>query len=552
MLSVKEISLRSWPPGVPTEAQFPLGKVPLHYYLRHHAQKNPDKPAIIYYGQEVTYRELEEASNQFGNYLLQQGVKKGDRVGIFMLNCPQYYIAHYGAWKIGAVLSPCSPLFKEMELEYQLNDSDVETLVLLDILYPVASKILDKTSVKRIITTNINDFLPEEPTLPITDTMKIKKTSIPGAVDLMDILANADATPPAVDISVDDLSLLQYTGGTTGLPKGAMLLQYAGLFKSATLNANVTFEDEDSILLCINPIFHIAGMLLGVDAPIFAGASVVLLTAFDSETAIKAIDQYKVNRWWGSVPMMIGVMNSPLASQHDLSSLRITLATSFGITLTDEIADQWAELTKGGILAECAYGLTETHTMDAFMPRHKIKHGGVCGIATAETDIRIFDFDDHTKELPIGEEGEIAVNTPSHFLGYWNKPEETAKSLVNGWVFTGDVGKFDEDGYLTFLGRRKEMIKVSGFSVFPEEVELFLCKHPAVAQAAVIPKPDERKGEVIKAFIILKPGQTATADEIKAWSKENMSSYKVPAVIEFIDSLPMSGAGKVLRRLLQP
>ena len=200
---------------------------------------------------------------------------------------------------------------------------------------------------------------------------------------------------------------------------------------------------------------------------------------------------------------------------------------------------------------EASYGLSETHTMDCFIPLHKIKYN-VCGIPNAETDIRIFDFDDHTRELPIGEEGEIAVKTPSHFLGYWNKPEETKKTLVDGWVFTGDVGKFDEDGYLSFLGRRKEMIKVSGFSVFPEEVELLLCKHPVIEQAAVIPKPDPRKGEVIKAFIILRTGQSATAEEIRDWAKENMSSYKVPAVIEFVDSLPMSGAGKVLRRLLQP
>ncbi|NLB17180.1 MAG: AMP-binding protein, partial [Syntrophomonadaceae bacterium] len=245
------------------------------------------------------------------------------------------------------------------------------------------------------------------------------------------------------------------------------------------------------------------------------------------------------------------LMMHPKVSEYDLSSLKLTLTMSFGITLTEEIAQQWAEVTKGGILVEASYGLSETHTFDCFVPLHKIKYG-VCGIPNAETDIRIFDFDDHAKEVPIGEEGEIAVKGPANFLGYWNKHEATAETLIDGWVFTGDVGRFDEDGYLAFLGRRKEMIKVSGFSVFPEEVELLLGKHPAIAQAAVIPKPDPRKGEVIKAFIILKPEQSATADEIKEWAKENMSTYKVPSVIEFVDSFPMSGAGKVLRRLLVP
>lgn len=551
MPSIKEISLKSWPPDVPTEAQYPLGKVPLAEYLRMRAQEHPDKPAIIFYGHTITYRELDEASDRFANFLLQQGVKKGDRVALFLLNCPQYHIAHYGTWKIGAILAPCSPLFKEMELEYQLNDAGVETLVTLDILYPVAAKVLKNTPVKRVIVSNLNDFLPEEPTLPITDAMKIKKSLIPGTIDLLDILTNGDATPPQVEVDVDDIALLQYTGGTTGLPKGAILTQFAALFKSATCMTNARVVGPDTVSLAIAPIFHIAGMLGNVDAIILAGCTAVLLASFDPETTMAAIEKYKVNYFTSTVPMNVGLMAHPKLSQYDLTSLRLNLTMSFGITLTEEIAKQWAEVTNGGILVEASYGLTETHTFDSFVPLHKIKYG-VCGIPNAENDIRIFDFEDRNRELPIGEEGEIAVKTPAHFLGYWNKPEATADSLIDGWVFTGDVGKFDEDGYLAFLGRRKEMIKVSGFSVFPEEVELLLCKHPAIAQAAVIPKPDPYKGEVIKAFIIFKSGQSATVEEIQAWAKENMSSYKVPTVIEFTDSFPMSGAGKVLRRLLKP
>jgi len=550
MESIKEISLRSWPTGIPTEVQYPLGKVPLHEYLRMRAKEHPDKPAIIFYGRVITYRELDESSDRLANFFIKQGVKKGDRVALFLLNCPQYYIAHYAAWKAGAVLSPCSPLFKEMELEYQLNDSGVETLVCLDILYPVAAKALDKTSVKTVVVTNLNDYAPEKPTLPLVPQMATQKTPVPGTFDLMEILASEDATPTHVKVGLDELALLQYTGGTTGLPKGAMLTHFAALFTSCTCvtNGNRPCRPE-TIQLGIAPIFHIAGMLGSVESPIAAGATTVLMVMFDAETTMKAIELYKVNFFTSTVPMNIAIMNHPRVHEYDLSSLKLNMAISFGITLTEEIAKQWTALTKGCFCFESSYGLTETHTFDCFVPINKIKYG-VCGIPNAETDIRIFDFDDHNRELPIGQEGEIAVFTPSHFLGYWNRPEETAKTLINGWVYTGDVGRFDEDGYLAFLGRRKEMIKVSGFSVFPEEVELLLCKHPAIAQAAVIPKADPHKGEVIKAFLILKPGQSLTADEVKAWAKKNMSTYKVPAIVEFVDSLPMSGPGKVLRRLL--
>lgn len=553
MPSIKELSLRSWPSGVPTEAQYPLGRVPLAEYLTLRAREHPEKPALIFYGRIVSYRELEESSNRLAGYLLQQGVKKGDRVALFLLNCPQYYIAHYAALKIGAILVPCSPLFKEMELEYQLLDAGVETLLTLDLLFPVAQKVLGKVQLKRLIVTNLNDYLPEEATLPLIEMMQIKKSPIPGTVDFLEALSSGDAAPPEVRVELDDVALLQYTGGTTGLPKGAMLSQFAVLFKSATSWSNARIVNADTVGLAITPVFHIASMLANVDAPILAGSTVVLLANFDPETTLAAIERYRVNTFLATVPLNVRLIEQASAGRHDLSSLRLTLTSSFGIILTEEIARQWAEITGGGILVEAAYGLSETHTFDTFMPRHKIKYGyGSCGIPNAETDIRIFDFDDRTRELPLGKEGEIAVKGPSNFLGYWNRPAETAATLVDGWVFTGDVGRFDEDGYLFFLGRRKEMIKVSGFSVFPEEVELLLGKHPAVANAAVIPKPDERKGEVVKAFIILKPAEKATAEEIQNWARQNMSAYKVPAAIEFVDSLPLSGSGKVLRRLLKP
>jgi len=353
---------------------------------------------------------------------------------------------------------------------------------------------------------------------------------------------------------------LQFTGGTTGVPKGAILTHGAKLFKASTLvdilRANMAFlgnKSDTNICLAILPTFHIAGMLGSVDAMIAMGATQVLMVMFDPVAAMQAIDRYKIQFFQAAVPMNIAIMNHPERGKYNLSSLLLCLTTSFGIQLNEEIVNQWRQDTGGCMLAEAAYGLTETHTFDSFMPLNKPRYEAGCqGIPIPGQQIKIVSWEDKTREVPIGEIGEIVLKNPAVFKGYWNKPEETANTLVDGWVYTGDMGKFDEDGYLYFLGRKKEMIKVSGFSVFPEEVETFLLQHEAVDKVAVIGAPDVKKGEVIKAFIIPKADFKGkiTAEEIIKWAKEGISSYKVPQAVEFRDELPMSGVGKVLRRVL--
>jgi long-chain acyl-CoA synthetase len=529
---------------------FEAGKQPIHEYLRLRAREMPEKAAIIFYGREISYRELDEASDRFANYLLRQGVKKGDRVAIFMANCPQYVIAHFGTQKIGGIVCPCSPLFKEMELTYELNDAETEILVTWDILMPIAGKVIGETRVKKVVVTNLNDFLPSKPTLPLVDSMKIPKQTIPGSDDFMEIILKGESTPPQVDINLDeDIGLFQYTGGTTGLPKGSMLSFYAALFKTAAV-CTIAGITKDTINLVSMPVFHIAGMVAGMNSCIYAGATQILFTQFDILATMAAIQRYKANFWYSAVPMNVGIMRHPEAQKYDLSSLKLCLTSSFGIALTEEISAQWRAFTKGGLLIEGAYGLSETHTADTYVPRDKVKYGTM-GIPGFEADFRIVDLADRSKEMPLGEAGEIALKNPGVFKGYWRKPEETKNTLIDGWVYTGDVGKFDEDGFLYLLGRVKEMIKVSGFSVYPEEVEYMLNKYPGVAQSAVIGIPDPQKMEVVKAFIVMQPGKFATEEEIKAWAKQNMSPYKVPAQIEFRTALPLLGTGKILRRALK-
>ena len=385
---------------------------------------------------------------------------------------------------------------------------------------------------------------------PLIDHMKVPGNPVPGTDDFMDIVTADDIPLPQVDIDIEeDIGLFQYTGGTTGLPKGCMLSFNAALFKTES-TVGIAAMTKNSVCLVTMPIFHIAGMLAGMNSCIYAGATQVLLSMFDVKTAVQAISTYKVNFWYSAVPMNVGIMADPETTQHDLSSLKLCLTSSFGIQLTKEIADQWREITKGGLLVEGAYGLSETHTVDTFVPRHNIKYD-TCGIPGPDSNFKITDLDTSEKELENGQEGEIILKNPGVFKGYWNKPKETAKTLINGWVHTGDIGKFDQDGYLYLLSRVKEMIKVSGFSVYPEEVELLLNIHVEVAQAAVIGVPDHKKGEVVKAYILRAPGSNLDEQGLIKWAREHMSSYKCPKYIEFRESLPTLATGKLLRRKLK-
>jgi len=553
---------RIWPANLPRALEFTLGLKPLFEYLAAHATAHPQRPALVFYNKVVSYRQWDEMSNSFAQFLMASGIRKGDRVALFLPTFPGFAIAHMGISKMGGVITACSSAFKEWELEYQLKDSEARVLVYLDEYARVVEPVLRKVHLEKVVVTGYRDFLDPSSLDEVPEDLRSERSYHTGSIELLEVLRNFEPVPPNVDIDLqNDVALFQYTGGTTGLPKGALHTYYTVLYKTAC-RAQVSFneistESSDFYMLTMAPIYHIAGML-HYNASLYKGVTQVMMPRFQALDALKAIDRYKPVLLNSVTPMNLAMMSHPDVGKYDLRSIRRNFISSLGVPLTKEITDQWREyIGEGAQIVETAYGLTETHTGDTFMPLDRPPKWGelgeICvGIPTYGTEFKIISLEDRAKTVPIGEVGEIAVLSPSNFKGYWRKPGETAATLIDGWVFTGDTGRIDEDGYIYWLGRVKEMIKVSGYSVFPDEVELFLKKHPAVAACGVRGIPDPRKGEVIKAAVVLKEefrGRIG-AEEIIRWAKEKMSHYKVPAVVEIREELPQSGTGKILRRLL--
>ena len=525
----------------------------LHEALRRHAREQPDRPAYLWYGAALTWAGLDRASDAFAARLAQLGVRRGEPVALYMQNCPQYAIAHYGIQKLGAVACPCGPLNREHELEYQLADLGARVIVAAAPLVPTVDKVRAKTAIAHVFAVHYADLLPERPSIDLPEELARMRAEPrvepPGTEDFL-AAARGAARPPSVDVGPDDVALMTYTSGTTGLPKGAMLSFDNAFFKTA-VSVDAYRVGRDDVLLAIAPLYHIAGMLMGLNVPVLAGATTVLMYRFDPLAVLQAIERHRVTWWYGIATMNVAAMQVPDARRFDLSSLRTNPVTSFGIAFTEALAAQWREFAPNCTAFEAAYGLSETHTMDTAMPPGAIRWG-THGRPVPGNEVRIVD-PESGRELPAGEQGEIVVRGRGVFKGYWRKPEATARTLRDGWVHTGDMGTLDADGYLTFVGRFKEMIKVSGYSVFPEEVEAILIRHPAIAQAAVIGVPDPAKGEVVKAFVVPRPGFAGkvSAEEIVAWARENMAPYKAPREVAFRDSLPATGAGKMLRRLLK-
>lgn len=522
--------------------------IPLHEALRRNARNHPGRDAYIWYGRHISWAEMDAASDAFAARLQALGVGRGEPVALFMNNCPQYIVAHYGIQKVGAIVCPCGPLNKEHELQYQLDDLQARVIVAADVLLPVVDKVRASTALRHVLAVRYGDWLPESATLALPPELQAPVQPLPEGVESFWDVMHSGAKPVPVDVAMDDVSLMTYTSGTTGLPKGAML-SYGNAASKTAGASSATGVNAGDMLLAVAPLYHIAGMSMGVNMPVHSGATCVLLHRFDPLAVAQALERYRVTWWYSIAPMNVAVMQLPGVEAMDFSALRRNTVTSFGIAYTEELARQWKRFTPNCISSEAAYGLSETHTMDTTMPGDAIRWG-THGKPLPGNEVRIID-PETGEPLPAGEVGEITIRGPGNFKGYWNKPEATARTLKNGWVHTGDMGRLDAEGYLTFIGRFKEMIKVSGYSVFPEEVEAILIKHPAVAQAAVIGVPDPQKGEVVRAFIVTRPGQQIAAEDLVQWSRENMASYKAPREVRFIEALPATGAGKVLRRMLK-
>ena len=516
--------------------------------LRDNAIKYPEKIALSFYGRNIKYKELDNTIEQLASGLINLGVKVGDRVAIYMENCPQFVIGYFGILRAGAIVVPVNPMFKYLELEYELNDSGAETLIAFDYLFPEIEKAKSQTKLNNIILTSLWDYLPENPTLPLPPETKYPKETIPGTIDFMKLLEEAPLwTGSKVGNFKEDIAILQYTAGTTGLPKGAMITHSAAAFHIIGTTLTFGYTQED-VHIGVMPFFHVQGMVQSMGAALVTGCRLVILARFTPEVLIRAIAEYKCTVLITTTTMVIAMINWPGIDQYNLSSLRIVWYG--GAPMPIEISDRLKQKVPNAAMGE-GYGLTETFGVGAITPRNRSKPGFI-GIPFISTDIEIVDLETGLKGIGSEREGEIIIKTPSAMKGYWNKPEETREALREGWIYTGDIGKMDEEGYLSIVGRKKELIKCSGFNVSPVEIEEILYRNSSISEVAVIGIPDPYRGEVPKVFVVLKPEYKGKINEedIINWAKENISSHKRPRIVDFRDSLPKSSAGKILRRIL--
>ena len=540
-----------WPVGVRKHIDFP--EIPLQELLMKSAREFPEKTAILYFDKGMTYRELNNLSDKFAAALDGLGVKKGDKVAIFLPNIPQFVISYYGIVKTGAIVTAISPLYKEREVEHQLNDSEAETIVVLDALYPILERVLAHTKTKRVIVTSLKEYMPSATAFLGSLLKKIPSHKVERAPNIFfyqELLGKYEAKPPKVDINPkEDLVALQYTGGTTGLSKGAMLT-HMNLVSNALMSAEwLQGKPTEETFLTVLPLFHIYGMTTGMNVPIYMAGTMVMLPRFDLADSLKSIQEHRITVFCGAPTMYSMLLSHPDLRKYNLRTIKFCLSGS--APLPPEVQKKWMETT-GGVLIE-GYGLTEsspiTHA-NPLDPTMKTVKVGSIGLPFPDTDAKIMDMETGEKELGVGEDGELVVKGPQVMKGYWKMPEESALVLRDGWLYTGDVGKMDENGYFYITDRKKDLIKYKGYSVYPREIEDVIYEHPAVKICAVIGKPDPVASEIPKAFIVLKEGKTATADEIKEFVNSKVAPYKAIREIEFRTELPMTLVGKVLRRVL--
>lgn len=536
-----------WPELVPKQCDV---EKPLSEYIRDTAEKFPEHAAIRFYGNDLTYGELNAVIDRCSFGLMNLGIKQGDRVALHMQNCPQFVIAFFGILRAGAVVVAVNPMFKHTEIEYELNDSGAETYIGLDELYPEIEKIKDRVKLKHIILTSLCDYFPSEPLLPLPPQAKESERSFPSSLNFSELVREVPPNPICQIADMrENLALLQYTGGTTGLPKGAMISNYV-LTYAAVGSAHWFDHSTEDVHLVVAPFFHLMGMLQSMCSPLYSGGQLVILSRFISEVVAQAISNYGCTAWVAAPTMLIALYNLPNIQKYDLTSFRF-ICTG-GAPISMEIQNMMSTHSPEAVIVD-GYGLTECVSQGGVItPLGRYKPGFV-GVPHVN-EVKIVDMETGQEELPPGKEGEILIKGPLMMSGYWNKPEETRQVIRNGWFYSGDIGMMDEEGYVKFIGRKKEMIICSGYNVYPVEVENILYKHPAVGEVAVVGVPDEYRGESPKAIVVLKDDFKGKITEavIIDWCKKNMAAFKRPREVEFRKSLPKSSTGKILKRLLVP
>jgi long-chain acyl-CoA synthetase len=547
---MEKIWLKSYAVGVPEEVVFE--RITLPQALTKSAQSYPDNPALLFQGTTITYRKLDDMVSRFSSALVALGVKPGDKVSLLLPNLVQMVVATYGALRAGAVVVMNNPLYTDRELEHQYNDSNSRLLVSLDVLVPRMINLRQRTGIVKIISCHIRDFLPFplKQLFPfVKKGMHLNTPAAPDVFEFMDLIKQYGpiANPP--EVKWDDTAALLYTGGTTGVSKGVELT-HANL-SSNVQQTNAWFPDfktgSEIVVGCL-PFFHSFGMTCAMNVAIFYGYSDVLIPKPEPKAILDAIDKYKAT-FIPAVPTLYnGMINFPELKKYSLKSLKGCF--SGGAPLPMETMKNFEKLT-GAQICE-GYGLTETSPVTHNNPFGAQTKSGTIGLPVCNTLAKLVDVDDYNKEITTpGEPGELCLKGPQIMKGYINRPDETAITLRDGWLLTGDIAVVDEEGYFSIVDRKKDMIISGGFNIYPRDVDEVLFSHTKILEACAIGVPDEYSGERIKAYVVLKQGETATPDEIIDYCKENLVKYKVPKYVEFVTDLPKSAIGKILRKELR-
>jgi long-chain acyl-CoA synthetase len=545
--------LKLYDKGVPQHIDYPV--IPLFGLLEESARKYPDSPCTIFKGAVITYREMDQITDQLAAGIAALGIKKGDRVGIFMPNTPQFVITFFAILKAGGVVVSVNPLYSAREIIHQVNDAGIEVMFVMSNFYKLIKQTQPDTKIKKIVVTNLKEYLP--PITALLFTLALEKKGgfrvelAPGDLWLKELIASHKPEErPKLDIGAEDIAIFQYSGGTTGISKGAIALHRNLVANALQVRCWIpNAEDGKETVLMAIPLFHVYGMVAGMLFAIRCGAGMVMIpNPRDMKDVLSSIQKYKASIFPGVPTMYNAINNNPdvIAGKYNLSSIKGCISGS--APLMRETKEKFEALT-GGKLVE-GYGLSEAPTATHCNPLFGDIRTGSIGLPLPDVDCRIISLEDGVTPLKTGEEGELCIMGPQVMKGYHNMPTETANTLRDGWLYTGDIAKMDEDGYFYIVDRKKELIKPGGYQVWPREVEEVISAYPKVLEVGVAGVLDAYRGETVKAWVVLKPGETATEEEIRDYCKKNMAPFKVPTEVEFRDELPKTTVGKVLRREL--
>lgn len=519
------------------------------------ATRRPEAPAVYYFDHTISFGEIDRTTNSLAAAFEDLGLAKGDRIVVNLQNVPQFLVATYAAWKLGAIVVPLNPMYKEKELTYFCQDSGAKLFFTLDeIANGLNLAFLEETSVKKVITTSSLDMLPTD--VPPPDMLRgIDRVRHTDTLDMRKLVKrHRNKIIKPVKVTPDDIAYLTYTSGTTGPPKGAMNTHGNIAFNARVYRAMQRIDEKD-VVLGVAPLFHVTGEVAHLAIAALAGIPLVLFYRFDAGETLRLIEQWKVTMSVASITVYIALMNHPDFKKRDLSTF--IKAYSGGAPVSEATVKQFEGAT--GLYLYNVYGMTETNSPSHIVPWGKrapvdAESGALsAGVPVPNCVTKIMDLEDGAKELPPGEVGEIVDSGPIVIPGYWQKEDETKHAIREGWLYTGDVGKMDEDGWFYLVDRKKDMIVASGYKVWPRDVEDVIFQHPAVKETAVVGVPDEYRGETVKAFVALKEGNKGivTPEEIISFCKERMAAYKYPRQVEIVPEIPKTLTGKILRRTLR-